>query len=118
MSPRDPTAPPPPAEADRRDSLRLPIRLMVRDLALGGSFDEHAGNLSLGGVYFTESHPPFGTRVELRFIVPGLREEVRVQGEIMRVSRDGRAFGAHVKLADLPLQTELAIARFLESAKP
>jgi hypothetical protein len=36
----------------------------------------------------------------------------------MRVSRDGRVFGAHVKLADLPLQTELAIARFLESAQP
>ena len=118
MSPRDPAVPPPPAAADRRDSLRVPIRLMVRDVALGGSFDEHAGNLSLGGAYFTEGHPPFGTRVELRFIVPGVHGEVRAQGEILRVSRDGRAFGAHVKFADLPLETELAIARFLEAAQP
>ncbi len=118
MSPRDPATPPPPAAADRRDSLRVPIRLMVRDVALGGSFDEHNGNLSLGGVYFTEGHPPFGSRVELRFIVPGLRGEVRTQGEILRVARDGRAFGAYVKFADLPLETELAIARSLEAAQP
>jgi hypothetical protein len=101
-------------ESDRRDSRRVPIRLMVRDAALGGSFDERPGNLSLGGVYFTEGHPPYGTRVEVRFLLPGLQEEVRAVGEILRVSREPRAFGAHVRFQDLPLETELAIARFLE----
>jgi hypothetical protein len=106
-------------EADRRDSRRVPIRLMVRDAALGGSFDERVGNLSLGGVYFAEGHPPYGTRVEIRFLLPGLREEVRAVGEILRVSREGKSFGAHVRFQDLPLETELAIARFLEQeAKP
>ena len=106
-------------ESDRRDSRRVPIRLMVRDAALGGSFEERAGNLSLGGVYFTEGHPPYGTRVEVRFLLPGEREEVRAVGEILRVSREGKAFGAHVRFEDLPLETELAIARFLEGeAKP
>jgi PilZ domain len=101
---------------DRRDSVRVPIRLMVRDAALGGSFEERPGNLSLGGVYFTEGHPPFGTRVEVRFILPDDRTEVRAEGEILRVSRDGGAFGAHVRFRDLPLETELAIARFLDQA--
>jgi hypothetical protein len=91
---------------------------MVRETALGGSFDERAGNLSLGGVYFTEGHPPFGTRVELRFIVPGLKDEVRTEGEILEVSHDGKSFGAHVRFRDLPLETELAIARWLETARP
>ncbi len=100
-------------ESDRRESRRVPIRLMVRDAALGGSFDERAGNLSLGGIYFTEGHPPYGTRVEIRFLLPG-REEVRAVGEILRVSREGETFGAHVRFEDLPLETELAIARFLE----
>jgi uncharacterized protein (TIGR02266 family) len=108
--------PGPTSEADRRDSLRVPIRLMVRDAALGGSFDERRGNLSLGGVYFTEGHPPFGTRVELRFILPGERAEIRATGEILRVSREGGAFGAHVRFQDLPLEAELAIARFLDQA--
>ena len=104
------------AEADRRDSQRVPIRLMVRDPALGGSYEERDGNLSLGGVYFSEGHPPVGTRVEVRFLVPGEHVEVRAEGEILRVSREGGAFGAHVRFQDLPLESELAIARFLEKA--
>lgn len=100
---------------DRRDSARVPIRLMVRDLELGGSFEERAGNLALGGVYFTEGHPPVGNRVELRFFLPGSNDEVRATGEVLRVTRDGTAFGAHVRFEDLPLESELAIARFLEA---
>ena len=102
------------AEADRRESLRVPIRLMLRDVSLGGSFEERAGNLSLGGVYFTEGHPPIGTRVEVRLLVPGERIEVRAEGEILRVSREAGGFGAHVRFQDLPLESELAIARFLD----
>jgi len=117
MSRRDPAAPPPPVEEDRRDSQRVPIRLLVRDPALGGSFEERPGNLSLGGVYFAEGHPPFGTRVELRFLVPGLRGEVRCDGEILRVTRAAGGFGAHVRFEGLPLETELAIARYLDESK-
>ena len=47
-----------------------------------------------------------------------MRTEIRAQGEILRVSREGRAFGAHVRFQDLPLEHELAIARFLEAAQP
>jgi len=102
--------------ADRRDSRRVPIRLMIRDAALGGSFDERTGNLSLGGVYFAEKHPPFGTRVELRFLLPGRSGEIRAVGDILRVSREGGSFGAHVRFEELSLDDELAIARFLERA--
>ena len=102
-------------EDDRRDSLRVPIRLMVREAALGGSFDEHAGNLSLGGVYFTEGYPPFGRRVELRFVLPGGPTEIRAEGDIVRVSRAGGTFGAHVRFQGLPLDSELAIARYLDA---
>lgn len=99
---------------ERRDSARVPIRLMVRDLGLGGSFEEREGNLALGGVYFAEGHPPIGNRVELRFLVPGTRVEVRAVGEVLRVTRAGAAFGAHVRFEGLPLEAELALARFLE----
>jgi uncharacterized protein (TIGR02266 family) len=111
----DRDAPPRPPQDDRRDSQRVPIRLMVREAALGGSFDEHVGNLSLGGVYFAEGHPPFGTRVELRFVLPGGGGEIRAAGEILEVSRERTGFGAHVRFEGLPLEAELAIARFLEA---
>lgn len=112
----DSAAPPPAPGEDRRDSHRIPIRLLVRDAALGGSFEERPGNLGLGGVYYTEGHPPVGNRVELRFLLPGTRQEVQAGGEILRVSREGGTFGAHVRFADLPLEIELAIARFLHRA--
>jgi hypothetical protein len=102
------------SEDERRDSARVPIRLMVRDLELGGSFEERSGNLSLGGVYFTEGHPPIGNRVEVRLLVPGTSVEIRALGEVLRVTREGGAFGAHVRFAELPLEAELALARFLE----
>jgi uncharacterized protein (TIGR02266 family) len=99
---------------DRRDSLRLPIRLMVRETARGGSYDEHDGDISLGGVFFTVDHAPPGTKVELRFLLPGENIEVRVAGEILEVSSEGTGYGAHVRFEALSLEDELAIARFLE----
>jgi hypothetical protein len=102
------------AEGERRDSDRVPIQLLIRDAALGGSFEPYAGNLGLGGVWFEAAHPPVGSRLEVRFLVPGARSEVRATGEVLRVSRDGARFGAHVKFVDIPLEAELAIARFLQ----
>jgi hypothetical protein len=99
---------------DRRDSGRVPMRLMVRDLELGGSFEERPGNLALGGAYFTDGHPPVGNRLEVRFLLPGTNEEVRANGEVIRVTREGSQFGTHVRFLDLPVDIELAIARFLE----
>ena len=100
--------------AERRESRRVPIRVQVRDLGLGGSYEEYPGNVGIGGVYFESLHPPVGSQLELRILLPGSREEILTQGEVLRVSRDGIRFGAHVKFVDLPLDAELAIARFLE----
>ncbi len=100
--------------SDRRDSARISLQLLVRDGALGGSFEPYAGNLSLGGAFFEALHPPAGDRFEVRFLLPGLREEIRAQAELLRVTREGERFGAHLRFLDLPLDTELAIARFLQ----
>lgn len=104
------------AQADRRDSRRIRLELFVRDVALGGSFEPHAGNLALGGVYFEALHPPAGSRVEVRFLLPGVHEEVRAVGEVLRVSREGARFGAHLRFVEIPLEVELAIARYLQRA--
>lgn len=101
-------------EAERRDSHRVPVRLLVRDSALGGSFEPFDGNLGIGGVYFEAPHPPAGSRLELRFLVPGAPEEVRALGEVLRISREEDRFGAHVKFLEIPLEAELAIARYLQ----
>jgi hypothetical protein len=102
------------SDDDRRDSMRVPIRLLVRDAAVGGSFEPYEGNLAIGGVYFDALHPPVGSRVEVRFLVPGASEEIQALGEVLRVSREGERFGAHVKFVEISLDAELAIARFLQ----
>ncbi len=103
-----------PSPDDRRESRRVPIELLVRDAALGGSFEPYQGNIALGGVWFDAFHPPVGTRLEIRFLVPGGRVEIQAVGEVLRISREGPRFGAHVKFVDIPLDAELAIARYLQ----
>lgn len=110
----EPEAEASPSDVDRRDSQRVPIQILVRDAAIGGSFEPYQGNLGIGGVYFDALHPPIGSKVELRFLVPGASEEVQAMGEVLRVSREGARFGAHVKFVAIPLDAELAIARFLQ----
>ena len=90
------------------------MKLLVRDVTVGGSFEERDGNLSVGGIYFSKGHPPIGNTVEVRFIIPGTRTEIRTAGEIVKVDRQRGAFGAHVRFADMPVQDELAIARFFD----
>ncbi len=101
-------------EVDRRDSGRVDVALLVRDAALGGSFEPRRGNLGLGGVFFDALHPPVGNKVEVRFLLPGLPDEIKATGEVLRVSREGARFGTHVRFIDMPLEAELAIARFLQ----
>ena len=101
-------------EADRRDSGRVAIALLVRDAALGGSYEQHRGNLGLGGVFYDGLHPPIGNKIEVRFLLPGLREEIQARGEVLRISREGTRFGTHVRFVEMPLEAELAIARFLQ----
>ncbi len=100
---------------DRRDSARVPCKFLVRESALGGSFEERVGNLSIGGVWFADLHPPTGSIIEVRFFVPGHEQEIEARGEVIRVSREGEQFGAHIKFTDILLESELAIARYLQS---
>lgn len=100
--------------SDRRDSARIPLPLLVRDESLGGSFEERRGNLGLGGAFFEALHPPAGDRFQVRFLLPGGREEIRARAEVLRVTREGERFGTHLRFLDLALDTELAIARFLQ----
>jgi len=111
---RTPAATPADPNAERRDSRRIPLRLLVREPALGGSFGEHEGNLSIGGVLYWALHPPVGGRVEIRFFIPGFNREVQAVGEVLRVSRDGERFGTHVRFVEIPLDAEMTLARSFE----
>jgi len=101
---------------ERRDSHRVPFRFQVREAAARGSFEEREGNLALGGIYYTGLHPPVGAVVEVRFLLPGHPEEIMALDQVLRVSRDGENFVANLRFTDIPLDSELAVARFLQTA--
>jgi hypothetical protein len=101
---------------ERRESQRVPCRFQIREASVGGSFVEHEGNLALGGMYYAGRHPPVGAVVEVRFLLPGQSDEIMARGEVLRVSRDGEKYGAHLRFTDIPLELELALARYLQAA--
>jgi len=91
------------------------VRVLVRDPAAGGSFEEWSGTLDGAGMHFTQSHPP-ARRLELRFLLHGAAAEVRTEAEVVRVDRQGDSFLAHARLEGLSPEDELAVTRFLEGA--
>lgn len=99
---------------ERRDSPRVPMHFLVRDLREGGSYQEREGDLSLGGIRWSGRYPPEGTEVEVRFRLPRTPREIRARGEIIRLEQEDGGIGFHVRFTELEVESELTIARFLE----
>lgn len=103
------------SDSDRRDSPRVPMKFLVRDLEEGGSFQEYEGDLAVGGAFFTARYPPAGTQYEVRFHLPGLPKDIRARGELLRIRDDKKGMGYHLRFKDLDVASELAIARYLDN---
>ncbi len=100
---------------ERRQSPRVPMTFLVRDVVEGGSYLEREGDLSLGGIYWKGRYPPFGTQVEVRFRLPGVPKEIRARAEIIRVMETGHDLDFHVRFLELDVADELAMARHIEN---
>lgn len=105
------------ANDDRRESPRVPMKFLVRDLAMGGSYEESQGDLALGGAYFRTRYPPAGKHYEVRFRLPGMDRDLRLKGEVLVLNDGGMAVGFHVRFIDASTDDELAIARFFDGAR-
>lgn len=100
---------------ERRDSPRVPMNFLVRDIGLrDGEWEEREGDLSLGGISWRGKTAPHGTEVDVRFRLPLVPKEVRARGEILRVKAAGVGIDFHLRFTELDVRSELAIARFLD----
>lgn len=99
--------------SDRRDSPRVPMKLRVRPQG-GGEFVEYDGDISLGGAFFLASDAREGERYELRFQLPGTEKELSCSGEVLRVRDAGDRRSVHLRFVELPIDQELAIARYID----
>jgi hypothetical protein len=103
--------------SERRDSPRVPMTFLVRILEEGSPYEEHDGDLALGGIHWKTKQAPVGKGVEVRFRLPGVPKEIRAPGEIIKLSNQGKDVGLHVRFTELDVLDELAIAKFLDDAE-
>jgi hypothetical protein len=104
-----------PAHQDRRDSLRLPMRFLVRETGnVDGEWEEREGDISLGGIYWRGKTMAVGKEVDVRFRLRGVARELRARGEIIRVKTGESGIDFHLRFTEVELEVELAVARYMD----
>jgi uncharacterized protein (TIGR02266 family) len=101
------------AKDDRRSSARLPIEMWVEELTDGSQVFRRAGNLSRGGMHLDHTIPiPVGTRVRLRFTLPGDNLPIVATSEIVSIATNN-VLGMGVKFIDVDPVTQNRIDAYL-----
>lgn len=102
---------------DRRSLDRLPIDIWTEQRKGDETVFRQAGNISAGGVYLEHgfSHPE-GTRVSLRFQLPGVEAPIEVDGEVVdAVWEQGRPAATSLRFVDLGGEDRERIIAYLNS---
>jgi uncharacterized protein (TIGR02266 family) len=103
-------------DKERRTSARVPIEMWVEELLDGSQVFRRAGNLSRGGMYLDQTIPiPLGTRVRLRFTLPGDTGAIQVNGEIASIS-SADSLGMGVRFVDIDPEAQGRIDGYLRRA--
>lgn len=102
---------------ERRESPRVPMQFEVRLVEGDAVFESREGDLSLGGCAWRGGPMEAGTHVELRFWLPSVPHELRVRGEVLHVRTGPQGPATHVRFMEVPVETELAIARHLDDVQ-
>lgn len=97
---------------ERRRDKRLAVELWVEAEAGDELYFQRAANLSVGGAYFAQTVPqPVGTRVQLRFSLPGDPAEIHCVGEI--VAATDNALGMGIRFVELAEADRARIAALI-----
>ena len=100
---------------DRRRDVRVPIHIWVEEHKDEDLYFQQAGNLSVGGVFFERTIPhPIGTRVKLRFSLPGRAGVIETEGEVVSASGRPDGTGAGLRFLNLDAVEEKLIREFVE----
>jgi type IV pilus assembly protein PilZ len=78
------------SDRDKRKEQRIPVDLWIEAEREGELYYQRAGNLSVGGAFFVQTIPlPVGTRVTLKFTLPGDTHEIVCDGDIVSAKELG-----------------------------
>jgi hypothetical protein len=102
------------SDDERRESPRVSMRFLVRRADTADMFESREGNLSLGGFAWFGAALPVGSKVEVRFTLPGSIDEFHLRGEVLNVGHGSKGSSAHARFLELPVEAEMRIARYLD----
>jgi len=105
-------------KSDRRSGNRVSVSLWVEEKKGEDLYFQQAGNLSVGGVFFERTIPhPIGTRVKLKFELPGKEGVIETTGEVVSTPGNQEGLGAGVKFVNLdPVELRL-IEEFIKESQ-
>ena len=88
---------------ERRQGSRVPVQIWVEEKTDRELYFQRSANLSRGGIYLENTIPhPVGTRVNLRFQLPGDAEKIEVKAEVAAAIAGEEEFGMGLKFVELP----------------
>lgn len=101
---------------DRRTEVRTPLDLWVEEEKGAELYFRRTGNVSIGGVFFEQTIPhPLGTRVRLRFSLPGHAAPLVTMAEVVNTPSSRGAPGVGLRFLDLGDAARAALQAFLDS---
>jgi uncharacterized protein (TIGR02266 family) len=87
---------------ERRQGNRVPVQIWVEEKTDRELYFQRSANLSSGGIYLENTIPhPVGTRVNLRFQLPGDADKIEVKAEVAAAIAGEEEFGMGLKFIDL-----------------
>ncbi len=102
-------------KGDRRRTARAPLDLWVEEEKGEELYFRRTGNVSLGGIYFEQTIPhALGTRVKLRFSLPGSSDVIEALGEIVNTPTVKDGLGMGLRFTTLTPDAQKRLAAFLD----
>ena len=99
---------------ERRQGSRVPVQIWVEEKTERELYFQRSANLSLGGIYLENTIPhPVGTRVTLRFTLPGDEEKIEVRAEVAAAMTGEEEFGMGLKFIELDAAVAERIQKYI-----
>jgi uncharacterized protein (TIGR02266 family) len=100
---------------ERRDSTRAPLDLWVEEERGDELYFRRTGNVSLGGLYFEQTIPhALGTRVKVRFALPGDPDVIEAHGEVVNTPKSKDGLGMGIMFIEMKTDARARLQHFVD----
>ena len=93
----------------------MPLDLWVEEEKGNELYFRRTGNVSIGGIYFEQTIPhALGTKVKLKFSLPGSGNVIEATGEIVNTPQVKDGLGMGLRFTDVAPEALKALQSFLD----